>query len=157
VFYRGPLGIPSDFDLLRFFHLPGPGGPGAFGVPLNVRGTALWHGQVGNGSPMMTTAQGLGAVPVWFVPAATVLARINEGEGLSVADLAGMEGRLVGSATHFHEVLHPHPTPEGGGHPVPKINLTARGQLEDGRAFRLTIQGSDGPAGTRASTTIRFQ
>jgi hypothetical protein len=42
VFYRGPEGIPEDFNLLAFFDLPtGPESPGAFGVPLNVSGTYL--------------------------------------------------------------------------------------------------------------------
>lgn len=47
VFYRGPVGIPEDFNLLTFFDLPtGPEHPGAFAVPLNVAGTYLWNEEV---------------------------------------------------------------------------------------------------------------
>jgi hypothetical protein len=155
VFYRGPVGIPADFNLLQFFDLPGPGGPGAFAVQLNTAGTNLWHGAVGNGAPKMSTSHGLGAVPIWFVPAAAVLAKIAEGQGLTIVDLAEIDGRLVGYAAQFQEVLHPHPNPPefgGGGHPAPKINLTARGMLEGGGTFQLNINGND----SKSNTRIRF-
>lgn len=153
VFYRGPEGIPADFDLLGFFDVPG-----AFTVQSNVQGTNFWHGAPLVGSPRMSHSRELGTVPVWFVPAEAVHARIAAGENLTIADLEAMDP-VKGAATHFREVLHPHALPPeagGGGHPVPKINLSARGSLEDGRRFMLTITSSDGPAGPQHHTRIRF-
>ena len=40
-FYRSPDLVPSDFNLLDFFHFPGPGGPGAFAAPLLMTGFVL--------------------------------------------------------------------------------------------------------------------
>ena len=41
-FYRSPDLVPADFNLLDFFHVPGPAGPGAFAAPLDrVRLDAL--------------------------------------------------------------------------------------------------------------------
>jgi hypothetical protein len=153
VFYRGPEGIPPGFDLLGFFDVPG-----AFAVQSNVQGTNFWNGAPLVGSPRMSHSRELGTVPVWFVPAGAVHAQIATGDGLTIADLEAMEP-LKGAATHFREVLHPHALPPeagGGGHPVPKLNLTARGSLEDGRRFTLTITSSDGPAGQQGHTQIRF-
>jgi hypothetical protein len=157
VFYRGPEGIRSDFNLLALFD-PGP----SFGVNPNMMGTNLWHGAVANGSPKVANSRGLGAVPVWFVPAEPLLAFISaQGEDpvLTLPDLAGMAGLIKGLATHFNEVNHPHPLPPDmvGGHPQPKLSLTARGALEDGRRFDLNLRGQETAAGWQRSTDIRFR
>jgi hypothetical protein len=59
---------------------------------------------------------------------------------LTIGELADLEGLIVGTASRFHETLHPHPLPPelaGGGHEIPKLILTAHGQLEDGRSFSV--------------------
>lgn len=61
---------------------------------------------------------------------------------LTLAEVEGLPGLVKGSAGIFSEMLHPHPLPPslgGGGHPVPKIMLNARGTLEDGRSFAVNL------------------
>jgi hypothetical protein len=140
VFYRDPADIPASFDLLSFFDVPG-----AFFAAINVTGTNYWNGAAFVGSPRMSQSRVHGAVPVWFVSAGAVHAKIAEGLGLTISDLEALDP-IKGMAAHFREVLHPHPAPPeagSGGHPVPKINLTARGLLEDGRRFDLGINATD--------------
>jgi hypothetical protein len=63
-------------------------------------------------------------VPVWFVPVAAINQAIQDGE-LTIGEMVGLEGLLVGQAQQFNEVLHPHPLlPEmgGGGHPNPFLS-----------------------------------
>jgi hypothetical protein len=155
IFYRGPTGIPADFNLLQFFHFPGPG-PGAFAVPLNVSGQHHWTGEPFAAPPMISRSSGMGAVPILFVPAATLLGFIDQqGEQpvLTIAELLAMDGAVLGHASQFQEVLHPHPDPSGnGGHIVPKLNVNARGTLAGGGTFQLNINGRD----AKTTTRIRF-
>jgi hypothetical protein len=135
-FYRDPGCIPADFNLLSFFDAPA-----AFGCPLTLHGASLWQGAAFNGTPKIVTTSGDGAVPVWFVPVGAIQPALQDGV-LTIGELAGLEGRLVGYADHFNETLHPHPLPPelgGGGHPNPKLVQNAQGQLEDGRRFSLHI------------------
>lgn len=132
VFYRDPACIPASFNLLSFFDAPA-----AFGCDLMVEGFALWQGEPLGGAPKLSRAEGTGAVPLWFVPAGSLLTVIEDGE-LTIGELTAIPGLLAGAATHFREVLQPHPLPAflgGGGHPDPKLIIGARGTLEDGRRF----------------------
>lgn len=137
VFYRDPgCQQLQGFNLLDFFDAPT-----AFGCPLTVEGFTLWHGEAFAGAPKIAKARGTGAVPVWFVPLGSFQAATLDGV-LTVEELAGLEGLIMGTASRFSETLHPHPLPPalgGGGHKVPKITLTAHGQLDDGRAFSLAF------------------
>lgn len=149
-FYRDPACVPADFNLLEFFHVPtGPTDPGAFACPLTVSGFTLWQGAAFQGAPRVVQMRGNGAVPIWFVPAGAFFEAIADGV-LTIGDLAGLDGLLTGTATHFHELIHPHPNPPelggGGGHPQPKLVQTARGTLEDGRSFSLLLRKIDGVA-----------
>lgn len=131
-FYRDPDCIRPDFNLLTFFDAPA-----AFGCALRVEGFALWHGEPLVGAPKTTQARGTGAVPFWFVPAAAVLDAVEDGV-LTMGELAALPGLVVGHATQFTELLQPHPLPPflgGGGHPEPKLILSANGTLADGRRF----------------------
>jgi hypothetical protein len=135
VFYRDPGCVPAEFNLLRFFDAPV-----AFGCPLTVHGFSLWD-EPFVGAPKIATSSGDGAVPVWFVPMDTADQAAQDGF-LSIGELAGLEGLLIGHAEEFNEVLHPSPLPPelgGGGHPNPKLTLNANGQLEDGRRFNLHV------------------
>jgi hypothetical protein len=148
VFYRDPACVPEEFNLFDFFDAPA-----AFGCTQLVRNASIWSHGFGVGAPKIVTAVGLGAVPVWFVPAAALLAAAEAGE-LTVGSLAAMTGLVIGYADRFNEVLHPHPLPvppplEGGGHPNPKITITAHGTTDDGRAFQLQIHRDDRGARTR--------
>jgi len=161
VFYRNPDEVPATFDLLTFFDFPVDppdpnAGPGAFGAAINVQGTNFWNDGNMTVPPRMSHSRELGLVPVWFVPTGAVMAKIDEGAGLFMTDLVDMNP-LVGAADHLREVLHPHPLPPefggGGGHPVAKLNLTARGQLDDGRRFDVSINATD----IKWNTRIRFR
>lgn len=133
-FYRDPACVPTDFNLLQFFDVPA-----AFGCELVVTGSSLWQGEPFNGAPKIVNSSG--AAIVWFVPAAVIAQAMQDGE-LTIGELAGLEGLLVGQAQQFNEVLHPHPLPPelgGGGHPNHKLVQNAQGELEDGRRFSLHI------------------
>jgi hypothetical protein len=133
-FYRDPACVPDDFNLLQFFDVPA-----AFGCELVVTGSSLWQGEPFNGAPKIVHSSG--AAIVWFVPAAVIAQAMQDGE-LTIGELAGLEGLLVGQAQQFNEVLHPHPLPPelgGGGHPNHKLVQNAQGELEDGRRFSLHI------------------
>lgn len=136
VFYRDPGCVPTDFNLISVFDVPG-----AFTCPHTVRGTSLWNGAPFAGAPRHINIEGNGAVPVWFVPWEAVRARAKADGVLTVADLSAIDGLLVGHADRYTETLHPHPDPAlgGGGHPNPKMIIDATGQLGDGRDFKLHI------------------
>jgi hypothetical protein len=136
VFYRDTNCVPDDFNLISFFDVPA-----AFGCPHTVQGTSLWHGAPFNGAPKISNINGAGAVPVWFVPWAAVQDQARADGVLTIAQLEQVEGRLVGYADNYTEMLQPHSDPAfgGGGHPNPKMIVDARGQLEDGRQFSLHI------------------
>ena len=139
-FYRDPACIPADFNLLVFFDPPA-----AFGCAASVFGHALWQGEVFLGAPKMVQTHGGGAVEFWFVPVDAMLAAIGDGV-LTIGELAGLDGLLQGTATRFHEVLHPSPLPPflgGGGHPNPKLIVNAQGTLEDGRSFQFQLVRQD--------------
>jgi hypothetical protein len=135
-FYRDPDCIRRNFNLLLFFDPPA-----AFGCPLTVEGFSLRHGGSAEIPPKISHSQGTGAVPFWFIPAGAVLDAMQDGM-LTIGELTALVP-LVGYATHFNEVLHPHPLPPalggGGGHPNPKIIINAHGMLMDGRRFQFHL------------------
>ena len=128
VFYRDPGCIPSDFNLLQTFDIPR-----AFGCPLTVEGFVIWK----NGPPPIDFAPiqqqlfGLGAVPIWFVSTADLTAATADGV-LTIGELAALPSLIVGTASFFHETLHP-----TQGARVPMIEMNARGTLSDGRTFQI--------------------
>lgn len=132
VFYRDPGCVPGGFNLLQFFDF------NAFACPLAISGFDLWEGEPLSSPPKVAKSFGT-EVPVWFVPTSTIAVAIADGV-LTIGELAGLDGLLVGTADRFVETLHPHPFPViGGGHPTPKLILNAKGQLDDGRRFALHI------------------
>jgi hypothetical protein len=139
VFYRDPACVRPDFNLIDFFDVPA-----AFGCDPVVNGTSIWANGPGVGSPRVAMQTGT-AVPVWFFPAAALLAELDDG-AITIGELAAASGRLVGTATHFQETLMPHALPAamgGGGHPHPGITITASGTLEDGRSFQFQFRRDD--------------
>jgi hypothetical protein len=134
-FYRNPDCVRPDFNLLELFDVPA-----AFGCALTVEGSALYEpGVFPAGAPKIVHATGTGAVPFWFVPAGTIEAAMADGE-LTIGELAGLDGLLVGYATHFNETLHPNPGGViSGGHPNHKLIQTAHGALVDGRSFQYHL------------------
>jgi hypothetical protein len=139
-FYRDPACVPDDFNLLLFFDPPA-----AFGCPLTVEGFALYEPQAyPMGAPTTSHATGTGAVPFWFVPADVLLAAVADGL-LTMVELEGLDGLLMGYATQFNELHQPLPHPLfGGGHPNSKLIQTAHGMLLDGRRFQYHLTSIDG-------------
>lgn len=134
-FYRDPDCVPDGFNLLGLFDAPA-----AFGCPHVVSGHSIWNGAVGAGSPRLVVAKG-SSVPIWFVPESELPAALSDGI-LTLPEIRDLPGLVKGTAISFDEMLNPHPLPPemgGGGHPVPKIILGARGALEDGRNFSVQI------------------
>ena len=125
-FYRPPSCIPADFNLLQFFHFPGPDGPGAFACPLLVSGFLLTEPDAPLGTfPRRVVLEGTD-VPVWFVPS-SVFAEATVDGGLTVGELEHLQP-VRGLARSYHETLHPRADEH-------LIVIVARGALEDGRTF----------------------
>jgi len=65
--------------------------------------------------------------------------------------LAGLDSRLVGSASFYHEILHPL-----GGAKHGKIEFNANGTLADGRTFQVEALAHD-DAGRAMKVRIVFR
>lgn len=132
VFYRRPDCVPKDFNLLTFPDLTLAGDPPTlrpFLCPMTVSGFELWeNGPPLDIAPRHTQLSGL-AAPVWFVLWPSLQAAIADGL-LTISKLEALNP-LRGTATAFHEVLHP-----AGGAKAPVLTITASGNLPDGRSFQ---------------------
>lgn len=130
-FYRSPACVPAGFNVLEFFHFPGPGGPGAFACDLLMSGFLLIEADAPLGTfPRRVTLRGEGSVPFWFLPSKTFEDAARSG-ALTIAELEELNP-LRGTASSYHETLHP----REGEH---RIVITAAGLLEDGRTFRFHV------------------
>ena len=128
-FYRPPECVPADFNILQFFHFPGPNGPGAFGCPLGVNGFLLTEHDAPLGRfPQKVEMRG-DDVPIWFVDFDAFEAAAEDGV-LTMGELEALSP-LEGMAMSYAETLHP----RAGEH---KVIIRARGEAE-GRGFRLVI------------------
>jgi len=129
-FYRSPSAIPSDFNLLTFFHFPGPNGPGAFATPILIKGFFIIEPNAPLGTfPMVAVSTG-DAVPIWFVRWSDYRAAMADNV-VTIGDVIAMQP-LRGIATTFRETLKP------------RINdhltvITANGKLADGRTFDFHV------------------
>lgn len=127
-FYRNPSCVPADFDLMRFFHFPGPGGPGAFACPLTMTGNLLIEPDAPRGTfPRQVVLEG-NEVPFRFVDSQAFEEEAADGR-VTMGDLATLSP-LRGTATRYHETLRPREDEH-------KIIIDAAGTLEDGRRFRF--------------------
>jgi hypothetical protein len=124
-FYRPPECVPPDFNLLEFFHFPGPAGPGAFACPVLMSGRLLIEADAPLGTfPRKVWLQG-GNVPVWFVASDLFAAAAADGQ-LTIGELESLQP-LKGVAS-YHEMLQPRDEDH-------LIIIVSHGKLEDGRAF----------------------
>ena len=86
----------------------------------------------------MASAQGLGAVPIWFVRWSDLQAAVQD-DKLTIGELQSMPSLLIGSATFYEAVQHPGAfRPQGFGNG--KILVVAHGTLMDGRSFQFEIR-----------------
>ena len=120
IFYRPPDCVPNDFNIFDFFHIP----DAFFCIPLTVEGFASYKNPADN-VPQQAKLTGLGEVPVWFVSRSDYIDAVQDGK-LTFEELEVLPSLLKGHATFFKETRH-----VLGEHPVPKVNIVARGTLED--------------------------
>lgn len=146
-FYRPPGCVRPDFDLLEFFDIPAVFGCG----PPTVEMWTIWRNGPGiDNAPIQLRAEGLGAVPVWFVSWVELQTAMNDGV-LTIGELAGLPSLLVGSAAFYSETIHPTQAAN-----VPFLQFVARGTLEDGRSFQVEATRSGGAGGlTHVGITFR--
>jgi hypothetical protein len=120
VFYRDPSCIPTDFNLFQFYDF---NFGDVFGCTSLVDGFSLHVEPDGVTPPKVSNLSGT-AVAIWFVPWDEEFQQAVEAEALTVSQLENMDGLVKGVATHFRETLG-----SVEFHPVPKINITARGYI----------------------------
>ncbi len=129
-FYRAPSAIPQDFNLMGFFHFPGPNGPGAFATPILIKGFFLIESDAPRGTfPKLAIATG-DAVPIWFVRWSAYQAAMSDGV-VTIGDVIAMNP-LRGIATKFKETVKPRIP----GH---LVVISASGKLADGRTFDFHV------------------
>ncbi len=129
VFYRPPSCIPADFNLLELFDVPRAFSCG----PATIEGFTIWkNGPDKDPAPLQGRFHGKGEVPVWFVRWSELESAIAD-EVLTIGELTGLPSRIVGTASHYQETLHP---PQASDKGNGKLNFVARGTLEDGRSFQ---------------------
>ena len=129
-FYRAPVAIPADFNLMTFFHFPGPTGPGAFATPILIKGFYLIESDAPRGTfPKLVIATG-DSVPVWFVRWSVYQTAMSDGV-VTIGDVIAMNP-LRGIATTFNETVKPRI-------PDHLVVITASGKLADGRTFDFHV------------------
>lgn len=135
VFYRPPECIPGDFNLSRFFHFPGDNSPGAFAcAPPTTTSVETWqNGPQTDPAPLISEMTGRGAVPVWFLKNAEIEKAAADGV-VTIDELRELPSRLVGTAETYSELLHPTQS-----NASPLIRFNAKGALEDGREFEVSV------------------
>ncbi|MGD2077190.1 MAG: hypothetical protein PVH18_02330 [Chloroflexota bacterium] len=150
VFYRSPSCIPADFDLIQFFHFPGPGDPGAFGCqPPTTDGFEIWENGPGiDPAPKLGVLEGRGAVPVWFVSVSD-LQTVTDG-GVYINELAGLPSLQSGTASYYHETLRPSQTTDNY-----ITNYVARGTL-DGSGVSFSVHSTRVGASGHYNVQIAF-
>ncbi len=129
-FYRAPSAIPANFNMLEFFHFPGPGGPGAFAAPTLLKGFFLIEPNAQLGTfPLISVTTG-DAIPVWFVRWSDYQAAMADNV-VTIGEIQAMQP-LRGIANKFNETLKPRVDDH-------LVVITAAGTLEDGRKFDFHV------------------
>ena len=155
--------VPDAFNIISLVDLtilfppavPFPG-PRPFFCPLTIGGHEIWNTDPPDPSvgPLNITGKGLGAVPVWFVSTSELLPEIADGI-ITIVDLEHMSSLRIGYADRFTLTQQ---TGVARGRPGEgKINISAKGKLEDGTTF--FFQTAEGPPkkGPIAHTRIEFR
>lgn len=120
VFYRDPECVPTDFNLLSFFDFDFGR---VFSCTSLVDGFSLHVEPNGVTPPKQSNLSG-NAVAIWFVPWDNEFQEAVDAGTLTITQLENMDGLRKGVATQFREILN-----SVENHPVPKINIAARGYI----------------------------
>lgn len=138
VFYRAEENVPTDFNLLEVLDWndrDGNGVPDPWDYPFLMQGHDIFQG----GLPFKVSLHQIDEVPVWFTTwADTVEFLDTHNWTITIEDLRGLSSLIKGSATLYHEELHP----VNGTAKVGKHNFSAKGSLEDGRSFSFHSAGN---------------
>lgn len=119
IFYRPADCVPLDFNLYAFFDIPD-----AFScTPLTIEGFVVYKD---DGVPRHAQLKDAGEVPVWFISQEDYDAITADGD-LLFSEVLDSESLIQGYATSYTETRHIE-----GGHPAPKVNITASGWLDEG-------------------------
>ena len=150
VFYRDPACVPRDFNLGRFFDLPGPGGLGAFACPLLVEGHEIWKNSMKTDlAPIYArTRNAVPNLPIWFVAWDQLRPLLESGQ-VFIGDIERLPSLVRGSAYWYEEALYPN-----GSADLPGITLQSEGTLEGGGKFKLKWHFTD--QGAEDEVTIRL-
>jgi len=143
-FYRDPGCVRPGFNLLNFFDFANI--PAIFFCPLTVNGFELWDNPASDAAPRLSTLQGNGAVPIWFVSVEDFRAALP---GLTTAELLAMPSLMQGVATAFEETLHPI-----GGASQSALQIVASGYLPNGGTFHFVAVEA---AGALRHVSIEFR
>ena len=138
-FYRPPVCIRTDFNLLEFLDIPE-----AFGCS-STEPFVVGFAVLKNGVPIQSRLQlnpnlkrlpQADQMPIWFVSWAELQAAMTD-DVLTIEELATMPSLLIGTATSYTETLHPL-----GFAQQTMITIVASGLLEDGRKFSFQATGT---------------
>jgi hypothetical protein len=129
-FYRPPDCIPPDFNLLQFFHFPGPEGPGAFACPVLMSGRLVTEADAPLGTfPRKVWLRG-SDVPIWFVASDAFADAAADGV-VTIGELEELHP-LRGVASFYRETLQPRAEDH-------LIVIVSFGALDDGRPFLFQV------------------
>ena len=142
VFYRLPYCIHENFNMLKFFDFAN-----AWYCNTTTSGFEIWANGPGiDMAPLQQELFGLGAVPIWFVSMEDLQAAIADNE-LMIDELGAMPSLKIGTASFYHETLHP-----WGGSVRNHMVFNAHGLLVDGAAFKVHAEHTE----TNFNVSIRF-
>ena len=142
VFYRLPACIPADFNLLGFFDFAN-----AWGCAPTTSGFEIWKNGPGiDLAPLQQELSGEGAVPVWFADTQELMAASEDGV-LTIGELGSLPSLKIGTASFYHETLHP-----WGGSIRNHLVFNAHGLLADGTAFNVNAEHTE----TNFNVNIHF-
>lgn len=130
VFYRPTSCVPQDFNLLNRADVPRVFSCG----PTTVDGFTLWKNGPGiDPVPIHVNLHGKGRVPIWLIRTSEWEAAVADGN-LTIGELEALPSLVKGTASRYHETAHPIGVANN-----PKLTITARGTLEDGRTFHFHL------------------
>jgi hypothetical protein len=142
VFYRLPECIPADFNLLDFFDFAN-----VWGCAPTTSGFEIWKNGPGiDLAPLQQELFGIGAVPVWFIDTKELMTVFGDGV-LMIGELESLTSLKIGSASFYHETLHP-----WGGSVRNHMVFNAHGELADGTSFKVHAEHTE----TNFNVNIHF-